>query len=159
MQPLRILIVDDDDDTAYSLAALETMEGHLVRTAHDGQEAVEIANSWSPDVAVLDLDMPVLDGLAAAAAMRAAGQSTVLVALSGHCSLQWKRQAYGAGFDIFFMKGVEFDVLQKGISHALRHRSWARYADKARSLQDGRNADSGSSASVGSASTAPPGAG
>ena len=112
---MRILVADDNPDALESLAQLLEMSGHEVRTASDGGEAVDVASSWSPDVAILDLRMPVLDGHAAAAAIRARIPGIVLAAWSGHLS-EWNRteQAKMLSFDLWFPKGVGFhEILER----------------------------------------------
>jgi CheY-like chemotaxis protein len=81
----RVLVADDNLDAAESLAMLLTMMGHEVRAAHDGLQAVEQAEQFHPDLILMDVGMPRLDGLQAATQIRATpwGASPVIVALTG----------------------------------------------------------------------------
>lgn len=109
---MRILVADDNHDAAESLAVLFDLTGHEVRTAFDGLNAVEVARQWPPDAAVLDLQMPVLDGRAVAAILRSRLPDVVLVALSGQMNAQ-EMKVCRAVFDLCFAKGVEFQEVSR----------------------------------------------
>jgi signal transduction histidine kinase/ActR/RegA family two-component response regulator len=111
----RILIADDNRDAAMSLALLLEMEGHDVRRAHDGVEALEIAEAFRPDVVVLDIGMPRLDGYGAARELRARpwAQKVLLLALTGWGQQEDKRLAREAGFDHHLVKPVDPDALRE----------------------------------------------
>src|SRR5262249_20334195 len=83
--PRRILVVDDNVDAAESLAVLLRLEGHEVRTAHDGPTALAAAQAHSPEMVILDLGMPAMDGVEVARRLRAlpGPKGVLLVALSG----------------------------------------------------------------------------
>jgi CheY-like chemotaxis protein len=109
----RILVADDVPDAATSLAMLCELYGAEVSLAHDGAATVEVAASFRPDVVLMDITMPKMDGYAAARAIRAEawGSSMILIALTG-----WGRQtdldaAVAAGFDGHLLKPVEPDAL------------------------------------------------
>jgi PAS domain S-box-containing protein len=106
---LKILIADDNNDAAESLAMLLRLNGHDVRVAHDGREAITVAQVFRPQVALLDLGMPHLDGYEAARVIRreAWGSNIILVALTGWGQERDKRQAAAAGFDHHFVKPVD----------------------------------------------------
>jgi CheY-like chemotaxis protein len=89
-RPRRILIADDNEDAALSLSMLLQLAGHQTRVAHDGVAAVEVAEAFRPELVLLDLDMPRLDGYAAARqiAARPWASHVLLVALTG-----WSLQA------------------------------------------------------------------
>ncbi|HEU4624311.1 MAG TPA: response regulator [Steroidobacteraceae bacterium] len=110
-RPLRVLVADDNPDSADSLAILMRMSGHEAQTAHDGEEAMRIAVSGWPDIAVLDIDMPVLSGYDIAKAVRAKAQRTALIALTGWTRDVERDKARAAGFDTFLTKPVDFDQL------------------------------------------------
>ena len=103
----RIVIVDDAADVRRDLRLLLEIAGlEVVGEAADGREAIEKAALLDPDVVVSDLAMPVLDGYAAAAAIRAALPQCRLVALSIHSDDSGRSKARAAGFDAFVVKGA-----------------------------------------------------
>ena len=110
--PLRVLIADDNRDAAESLGILFGMGDYDVRVVSDGGAAVEVARDWAPDIAVLDLNMPVMNGFAAAAAFRSSAPGVILVALSGLLDEDRKAQADAAGFDLCVLKGTGFRNLR-----------------------------------------------
>jgi CheY-like chemotaxis protein len=110
-QRRRVLVVDDNIDAADLLAfALEDL-GHDVRVAHDGAEAIETARSFRPDVAFVDLGLPVLDGLEVASRLRADPSlcGTKLVALTGYSQAEDRARTRSAGFDFHVVKPVDLD--------------------------------------------------
>ena len=111
----RILVVDDNLDSAESMALMLKLSGHDVATAHDGMEGVKLAQEFQPDVALLDLGMPKLDGYEAARSIRQQpwGQDMMLVALTGWGQAEDKRRSREAGFDAHLVKPVDFDALEK----------------------------------------------
>jgi signal transduction histidine kinase/response regulator of citrate/malate metabolism len=111
----RILVVDDNFDSAESMAMMLTLSGHEVATAHDGMEAVKLAGEFQPDVAFLDLGMPKLDGYEAARSIRQQswGKQIVLVALTGWGQQEDKRRSREAGFDAHLVKPIDFGVLEE----------------------------------------------
>ena len=110
----RILVVDDNLDSAESMAMMLTLSGHEVATAHDGMEAVELAREFQPEVAFLDLGMPKLDGYEAARSIRQEswGKQIVLVALTGWGQQEDKRRSREAGFDAHLVKPIDFGALE-----------------------------------------------
>lgn len=118
----RILVADDNRDAAQSLAFMLEIEGHDVRTAHDGLEAVEIAENFRPQIVLLDIGMPRLDGYGAARELRgrAWGGSVCLVALTGWGQEQDRRRAQEAGFDRHLVKPVDPDLLNALIAQTLQ---------------------------------------
>lgn len=111
----RILIVDDNRDGAQGLALLLDLEGHDVRTAADGLEALEIAEKFRPNVVLLDIGMPGIDGYETARRLRATpwGQSVVLCAQTGWGQEDDKRRARDAGFDRHLVKPVDPEELNR----------------------------------------------
>ena len=109
----KILVVDDLRDSADSLALLFDAMGHETMTSYDGQQAVEAAQSFEPDIVFLDINMPVLDGYGAARSLRRAMAHTppVLVALTAVTGPDAKRRADDAGFDFYVAKPADFNVL------------------------------------------------
>jgi signal transduction histidine kinase/ActR/RegA family two-component response regulator len=109
----RILIVDDNADSADSLSRLLRVLGHEVQTAHDGPAALELARTHPPGIVLLDIGLPGMDGLEVARRMRhELGLSrAVLVALTGHGQEDDKRRSQEVGFDAHFVKPVDLDAL------------------------------------------------
>jgi len=111
----RVLVVDDNRDSTASLATLLTRLGHVVETAADGIEAYEVAERFRPDVVLLDLGMPRLDGYGTARRIRSEpwGARMLLVAQTGWGQQSDRREAEEAGFDFHLTKPVEFDALRR----------------------------------------------
>jgi CheY-like chemotaxis protein/two-component sensor histidine kinase len=104
----RILTADDNADAAESLAMLLRMHGNDVVIAHDGVEALEVAERWHPDLVLLDLGMPRLDGYEACRRMRERswGKKMMIVALSGWGQESDRSKSKEAGFDAHLVKPV-----------------------------------------------------
>jgi CheY-like chemotaxis protein len=113
-QPLRILVADDNDDGREMLSYLLSAEGHTVTQASDGPGALATALSLQPDVAILDIGMPGINGYAVAEHLRkeSSGSSIILVALSGLGQQEDKARAAEAGFDRHFTKPVDVNALR-----------------------------------------------
>jgi signal transduction histidine kinase len=114
----RILIADDLEDSAESLALLLIREGHEVRTAHDGAEAVGVARSFLPEVVLLDIAMPKLNGYEAARRIldERRGRRPVLIALTGWGHEENRMRTREAGFDHHLVKPVEPEALARLLS-------------------------------------------
>ncbi len=114
-QRMRILIADDSRDAAQSLALVLGLEGHEVRTAADGLEALALAERFRPRLALLDLGMAKLDGYQTARRLRGRpwGADLRLVALSGWGGDEDRRLALAAGFDRLLVKPVDPDGLEE----------------------------------------------
>jgi PAS domain S-box-containing protein len=110
----RVLVADDNQDAADSLGMILELAGHEVRVAHGGRKALEIAAGFHPDVVLLDIGMPDLNGYEAARALRAApgGADLELIALTGWGHPDDKRRAAEAGFDRHLTKPVDPAVLE-----------------------------------------------
>jgi signal transduction histidine kinase len=111
----KILVVDDNRDSAMSLSLLLELDGHDVRRAYDGLEALEIAEDFRPEVTLLDIGMPRLDGYGAARELRRRdwAKGSLLVALTGWGQQEDKRMAREAGFDHHMVKPVDPDALRR----------------------------------------------
>jgi CheY-like chemotaxis protein len=111
----RILIADDLRDSVDSLAMMLRLSGHDIQTAHDGLEALQTAATFRPDVALIDIGMPRMNGYEAARHIREQpwGKKMVLVALTGWGQEEDKRRATEAGFDHHLTKPVEPAALGK----------------------------------------------
>jgi len=105
----RVLLADDNRDSADSMAMLISMNGHEVKTAYDGPSAVELAKAFLPDVAVLDIGMPGMNGYAVARTLRSLPQLAQLhlIALTGWGQDSDKQVASEAGFDIHLTKPAD----------------------------------------------------
>jgi signal transduction histidine kinase len=115
MSPRRILIADDNSDAVEALALQLRLAGHDVRSAHDGVEALEVAEAFAPQIVLLDLGMPRMDGYETARQIRRRwwGKSATLVALTGWGGQQDRQKTSDAGFDAHLVKPVaEFDLFQ-----------------------------------------------
>ncbi len=106
---LRVLVVDDNLDGAASLAALLSMIGHEVHTAHDGEEAVRAAHEWRPQVVLLDIGLPKLNGYEACRKIRQQpwGQAMTMVAVTGWGDNTAQHKAIEAGFNRHLVKPVD----------------------------------------------------
>jgi len=114
--PLRILIVDDNHDSADMLATLLQFAGHETFAAHDGLAAVEAAARLDPDVILLDIGLPILNGYEAARRIREQGgdqQRPLLIALTGWGQDEDRRRSEEAGFDAHLVKPVDDAVLDR----------------------------------------------
>ena len=108
----RILIVDDNEDAATSLARLLSMlDGHSVQVAHDGPSALALAADFEPEVVILDIGMPGMDGYEVARRFRARpeSQQTRLLALSGWGQEKDRERSRAAGFEHHLVKPVDLD--------------------------------------------------
>ena len=109
----RILVADDNVDAAESLGVLLELMGHEVRLAHDGEQALAQAEAFRPELILLDLGMPRLDGYATARRIRASawGRRILVAALTGWGQPEVKRQTAEAGFDVHLVKPVDRSTL------------------------------------------------
>jgi PAS domain S-box-containing protein len=114
----RVLVADDNPDTAESLATLLQMHGHDVQAVHDGEAALRALESFQPDFALLDIGMPKLNGYEVARRTRRAawGQRIRLIALTGWGQEQNRREALASGFDHHFVKPVQPAELMQYLS-------------------------------------------
>jgi CheY-like chemotaxis protein/anti-sigma regulatory factor (Ser/Thr protein kinase) len=122
----RILVVDDNQDSADSLAMFLNILGHEVHTAHDGLTAVEEAEAFEPSVILLDIGLPKLNGYEVARRIRETrGGEVVLIALTGWGQEEDRRRSREAGFDHHLTKPVDFnelDELLAGVNLRKSHR-------------------------------------
>jgi len=117
---VRVLVVDDNVDSAQSMSQLLTMLGYHTRTAHDGLEALHVANAYHPQAVILDIGLPKLSGLDAARRIREQdwGQRALLIALSGWGQDEDRQKTHEAGFDHHFVKPVDVDALMQVLAEA-----------------------------------------
>jgi CheY-like chemotaxis protein len=114
-RPIRILIADDEHDVADVVARFIARRGLEVRVAYDGLEAIQVARAFVPDVAVLDINMPGLDGYSAARQIRQDPnlKGTKLVALSARSHEEHQRRCLEAGFDRQIAKPCSLHALSE----------------------------------------------
>jgi PAS domain S-box-containing protein len=114
-QALRILVVDDNEDSANSLGKLLQLMGNDVRIAHDGWAALEAANEFRPAAMLLDLGMPRMDGYEVCRRLRSEswGRAMAVIALTGWGQADDRQRTHEAGFDYHFVKPVDADRLMK----------------------------------------------
>ncbi len=112
---LRVLVVDDERDTANSMSVLVKLWGHEVRVAYNGATALETAVGYQPDVLLLDIAMPMMDGnqLARKLRLQAHSRKPVLIAISGYTDDAHRLISAMAGFDHYLIKPVELLDLEK----------------------------------------------
>ncbi len=110
----RILVVDDNRDSADSMSLLLALKGHAVRTAYDGTSGLALAREFRPDVVLLDIGLPGLDGYQVAECIRAEACSPrpALVASTGWGHAEDKRRAQAAGFDLHLTKPIDMQALE-----------------------------------------------
>jgi two-component system CheB/CheR fusion protein len=110
-----VLVVDDNVDSAMGMAEVLKLWGYSVETAYDGHKAVEAASSQRPDVVLLDIGLPGMDGYETARSMRQQPglDAVVLVALTGYGQEQDKTRAQQAGFAQHFTKPVDLQALRR----------------------------------------------
>ncbi|MES2957114.1 MAG: response regulator [Pseudomonadota bacterium] len=124
----RVLIVDDHVDCAESLAQLLGMAGYDVRIAHDGLQAVALAEAWRPQAIVLDIALPGIDGHEVGRRIRASGWGAyaLLIGVSGWDEDFRPGKPGSAGFDHRMVKPIDFDALERLLPSALSAPSIAR---------------------------------
>jgi CheY-like chemotaxis protein len=107
----RVLIVDDNEDAADSLALLLRMDGHVVEPVYHPAAALEQAERFGPEVILLDIGLPEMDGYEVARRLRKTGTTARIVALTGYGQPQDVSRALDAGFDSHLVKPVEMPAL------------------------------------------------
>jgi PAS domain S-box-containing protein len=122
---LRILVVDDNIDAADSIAMLLNMEGHCTTTVNSAVEALQAVESFRPDVVLLDIGLPEMDGYEVARRLRSQNkvERMRLVAVTGYGQLADRERAAAAGFDKHLVKPVEPAVLNEFL-RTLQQRDW-----------------------------------
>lgn len=112
---LKILVVDDNPDSALSMAMMLSMMGHETRTAHDGEAALTTAEAFRPQVILLDIGLPKLNGYEVAQRIRqeAWGASMFLVAITGWGQDEDRRRSKDVGMNLHMVKPVEPGALDR----------------------------------------------
>ncbi|MEJ0003177.1 MAG: response regulator [Pararobbsia sp.] len=117
VQTRRVLLVDDSVDAASAMSLLLETLGHEVRVAHDGFAALETVAGFAPEVVILDIGLPGMDGFQIARALRAREETAgaLLIALTGYGQASDRQHSHEAGFDHHFVKPVSFDDIERVI--------------------------------------------
>lgn len=112
---LKILVVDDNPDSALSMAMMLSMMGHETRTAYDGEAAVTTAEAFRPDVVLLDIGLPKLNGYEVAQRIRQQewGAAMFLVAITGWGQDEDRRRSEDVGMNLHMVKPVEPGALDR----------------------------------------------
>jgi CheY-like chemotaxis protein len=120
-QACRVLVVDDHHDGRRMLSVMLNLFGYQALEAHDGADGLRIAAAELPDVAIIDIGLPGIDGYEVARRLRADPQTRKigLIALTGHGQEEDRRRALEAGFDVHLVKPVNPDLLNEEVE-ALR---------------------------------------
>ncbi|MGZ5891623.1 MAG: hybrid sensor histidine kinase/response regulator [Caldimonas sp.] len=125
--PMRIVVVEDNDDNRELMRVLLGLEGHTVSAVADGEAGVEAILGERPDLAIVDLGLPGIDGFAVAARVRAAveGAGSLLFAVTGYGAPEDRKRAMAAGFDDFLVKPFDLDVFHRAVVAAVERRGGA----------------------------------
>jgi len=123
LPPRRILVVDDNVDAAGSIADLLRLDGHEVCVVYTANAALERFPSFRPEVVLLDIGLPDMNGYQVARQMRRAGSAARIVALTGYGQAEDIQRARQSGFDAHLVKPVDFDVLFRVIGGATQNES------------------------------------
>ncbi len=113
--PWRVMVVDDNQDSAKSLSLLLKYAGHQIQTAHDGREALAQAQKLKPHIILLDIGLPEMNGHDVCRAIRKElwGKAMIIIALTGWGQVEDRRRSHEAGFDGHLVKPVDFTALLK----------------------------------------------
>ncbi len=116
MRAKKVLIAEDNRDGAETLRLVIETWGHCAEAMLDGLQAVQFASSFQPDVAILDINMPVMNGYTAASLLRDAHPRVLLIAMTGAAPVETPQRAYAAGFHHHFVKPVDLEALKSLLS-------------------------------------------
>jgi CheY-like chemotaxis protein len=116
----RVLVVDDNVDAAQALKSFLELAGHQVVAATDPVAAMEIAEKLEPDVCILDIELPIMDGYELGSRLRdlPGVKSSVLVALTGYSQEHDRHRSQNAGFDHYLVKPADFHLLARIVDSA-----------------------------------------
>ena len=119
-----ILVVEDFEDNRFMMRRLLEMSGYQVVEAVNGQEAIEVARREQPDLILMDLSLPLLDGLAATRHIREQQplRAVPIVAVSAHDTADFHAEALAAGCDEYITKPIDFEQLESLLDSLLRRR-------------------------------------
>jgi PAS domain S-box-containing protein len=117
--PRRVLIVDDNRDAADSLSALLNLQGHRTRCAYSGRDGLRLFSEFAPEVVLLDIGLPELNGYEVAREIRAGGSSVVIIALSGYGQPEDRQRSVEAGIDSHLVKPVDIAAIENALRYHL----------------------------------------
>jgi len=119
---LTVLLVEDTEDNRFMMRRLLEMTGYRVVEALNGDEAVKLAAAESPNLILMDLSLPVIDGLAATRLIRKLPnlQSTPIIAVSAHDTCDFQSEAIDAGCNTYVTKPIDFNELEQLIAQLLK---------------------------------------
>ena len=122
-EPLTVLLVEDTEDNRFMMRRLLEMAGYHVIEAMNGEEAVKLAKTGSPRLILMDLSLPVIDGLAATRLIRKLPQleSVPIIAVSAHDTSDFQSEAIEAGCNSYVTKPIDFNELEILISQLLEN--------------------------------------
>ena len=122
VEPLTVLLVEDTEDNRFMMRRLLEMTGYRVIEAMNGEEAVKLARSESPNLILMDLSLPVIDGLAATRLIRKLpnSESTPIIAVSAHDTSDFQSEAIEAGCNTYVTKPIDFNELEQLIAELLK---------------------------------------
>lgn len=123
-KPLTILLVEDTEDNRFMMRRLLEMTGYRVIEAMNGEEAVKLAESESPQLILMDLSLPIIDGLAATRLIRKLPhfETTPIIAVSAHDTSDFQMEAIHAGCNSYITKPIDFNELEEMIAKLLATR-------------------------------------
>jgi CheY-like chemotaxis protein len=116
----RVLIVDDNQDAADSLAVVLRFEGHETSVAYSAQAAIEAVSSSQPEFVLLDIGLPNMDGYEVARRIRSSGAPARIIALTGYGQLEDRQRSAAAGFAAHLVKPVDIAMLVSMLSDSQR---------------------------------------
>jgi len=121
-KPLTVLLVEDTEDNRYMMRRLLEMTGYRVVEAMNGEEAVKVAAAESPQLILMDLSLPVIDGLAATRLIRKLPklESTPIIAVSANDTSDFQSEAIDAGCNSYFTKPIDFNELEQLIAKLIK---------------------------------------
>ena len=122
-EPLTVLLVEDTEDNRFMMRRLLEMAGYRVIEAMNGEEAVKLARTESPHLILMDLSLPVIDGLAATRLIRKLPKlgSIPIIAVSAHDTSDFQSEAIDAGCNSYVTKPIDFNELEELIAQLLQY--------------------------------------
>ena len=121
----KVLVVEDFEDNRFMMRRLLEMSGYRVVEAENGEEAVKLAAEERPDLILMDLSLPLLDGLSATRAIRRneGSRGLPIIAVSAHDTADFHAEALAAGCDEYVTKPIDFDELETLLTRLLDERA------------------------------------